>query len=160
MPEPIRYSKVSIGILCGIGIFGATAIAGNGALINQKIRYNRPIAEQRVKALYQAAMSAIRESGQHASAQDGTEVRKFYWGPRFDDGEWEAMTRNLMRENGFVYQIHIEPPPAQGILVYALPIEYQERVGPGLCLDQTGRLQCPLEVMRGQRCIPCSALEH
>jgi hypothetical protein len=34
-----------------------------------------------------------------------------------------------MRENGFVYQIHFASPPAQGVLVYALPIEYEERVG-------------------------------
>ena len=54
---------------------------------------------------------------------------KFYRGPRFSDGEWDGMTGNHMRENGFVYQIHFASPPAQGVLVYALPIEYEERVG-------------------------------
>lgn len=159
-PQPLRYSKVSIGLLGGVGIFCSAAITANGPLVNQKIRYNRPIAEQRVKALYQAATLAIKESGEEASAQDGTKVRQYYRGPRFNDGEWEGMTRNLMRENGFVYQIHIQPPPAQGVLVYALPIEYEERVGPGFCFDDTAQVQCPLDVMRGQRCVPCPSPKH
>jgi hypothetical protein len=157
MLRAIRYPRVSIGILVGIGILSSVAIAANDLLINQKIRYNRPVAEQRVRALYEAATLAIKESGEGASARYDTKVRKFYRGPRFSDGEWEGMTRNFMRENGFVYQIHIEPPPAQGVLVYALPIEYEDRVGLGFCLDETGRMQCPLNVMRGQRCVPCSS---
>ena len=160
MPNSVRTSRVSIGILLGIGIFCSIVIAANVPLVNQKIRHNRPIAEQRVKALYDAAALAVKESGEEASAQDSTKVRRFYRGPRFSDGGWEGMTRNFMRENGFVYQIHIAPPPAQGVLVYALPIEYEERVGPGFCLDVTGRMQCPLNVMRDQRCVPCSSGKH
>ena len=157
MPQPGRNFRVGIGVLIGIGIVCSTVIATNGSLVNQKIRYNWPIAEQRAEALYQAAMLATQESGQEASAEDAAKVRKFYRGPRFSDGEWEGRTRNFMRENGFVYQIHIAPSPGQGVLVYALPIEYQDRVGPGSCLDDTRRMQCPLNVMRGQRCVPCSA---
>jgi hypothetical protein len=161
VPRFISHStRVGIGALGGIGILCSTAIAANGPLVSAKIHYNRPIAEQRIKALYQAAALATKESGEEASAQDSTEVRKFYRGPRFSKSEWEGLTRNLMRENGFVYQIHIETPPSHGILVYALPIEYEDRVGPGFCLDDTGRMQCPLNVMRGQRCVPCSSLRH
>jgi len=97
MPRSVHYSKVSIGVLCGIGILCSTVIAGNGTLINQKIRLNRPIAEQRVKALYQAAILAIKDAGEE-SAQDAAKVRKFYRGPKFNNAEWEGMTRNLMRE--------------------------------------------------------------
>jgi hypothetical protein len=153
-PKSIRYPSVNIGILGGIGILCSTAIAANGPLINQKIRYNRPIAEERVKALYQGAIVAIKESGEETSAQDNKAVRKFYRGPRFTDSEWDGMTRNFMRENGFVYQIHIEPPPGQGVLVYALPIEYEDRVGLGFCLDDTGRMECPLNLDPARNCSP------
>lgn len=151
-----RYFWIFVGVLAGVGILCSTAVAANGPLVTFKIRHNRPIAERRVRALYRAATLAIQATGEESSAQHGAEVRRFYRGPRFDDGEWGGMTRNDMRENGFVYQIHLGTPPAQGVVVYAVPIEYEDRAGPGLCLDQTGRMECPLLVISGQRCVPCS----
>ncbi len=142
-------------VLLSIAVISSGAIVGNGLLVTQKIRRNRGIAEQRVRALYQAAEHAVAVYGDEGNAQDSAKVRKYYQGPSFDDQEWQGMTRNFLRRDGFVYQIHIAKPPDQGVLVYALPIEYPARVKEGLCLDLTARMQCPLDVNRGQTCIPC-----
>ncbi len=138
-----------------VTVLGSAAIAGNGLLVTHKIRTDRMVAEKRVRSLYDAAVCAVGEHGDLSSAQDGIKVERCYHGPAFNSSEWQGMTRNFMRRNGYVYQIHLALPPAQGVLVYALPIEYRDRVKVGLCLDSSGRTRCPLNVSRGQACIPC-----
>jgi hypothetical protein len=131
------------------------AIAGNGLLVTHKIHTDRMVAEERVRSLYEAAARTVADYGDVSSAQDGIKVEGHYRGPAFNDSEWQGLTRNLMRRNGYVYQIYLAQPPAGGVLVYALPIEYEDRVKVGLCLDGSGRLRCPLIVRRDQACIPC-----
>jgi hypothetical protein len=133
--------KAGMAALVIIAVLGVGAIAGNGALVTQKISRDRVIAEERVRSLYQAAARTVADSGETNSADDSAKVRSHYKGPAFDDEEWQGTTRNFLRRNGFVYQLHIAPPPGHGIVVCALPIEYLDRVKDGFCIDDSGRMQ-------------------
>jgi hypothetical protein len=147
---------IPLAALCLIIAISSVRIAGNDSLISRKIVEDRRLAEDRVRALYDAATSAAADRHDLSAGQDPMEVRGHYKGPSFSEEEWEGMTRNLLRRNGYVYQIHLSQEPPQGILVYALPIAYYDRVKEGLCLDDSGKLRCPLKLISRQACVPCA----
>lgn len=115
----VRGAKAA---LVAVAAIGSAAIALNGPLVASKIHQDRLIAARRVQALYEAASRAIAECGSETysamCADDSDRVRSHYRGPAFRDEEWEGMTRNFLRENGYVYQIHVAQPPAHGVVVY------------------------------------------
>jgi hypothetical protein len=144
-------------VLVSVALISSGVIAGNGPLVNHMIRRDRVRAEERVQALYQAAARAVAECGAVDCAIDSARLRSHYRGPSFSDEQWQGMTRDLLRGDGYQYQIYLSQPPARGVVVSALPTEYYERVREGLCLDDSGRMQCPLAFSGERECAPCES---
>jgi len=149
--------------LVALAAIGSGAIAGNRLLVTSKIHQDRLIAARRVQALYEAASRAVADcrnvTYSAMCADDSDRVRSHYRGPAFSDQEWEGMTRNLLRENGYIYQIHVARPPAHGVVVYGFPTRYPNRAKEGICLDDSARMQCPLNLgpEGAGACIPCES---
>jgi hypothetical protein len=145
----LRTHKNAHAQMAGIVILGVIAaissgaVAANGMLVNRKICRNRMVAEERVRGLYQAAKTVVVNSKYRNRSDDSAQLKAHYKGPPFDEEEWQGMNRNLLRRNGYVYQVHIASPSADGIVAYGVPIEYTDRVKEGLCLNSSGLMQCP-----------------
>lgn len=133
--------------------FGPVTLALAPAIVRHRIARNDRIAAERFASLKNAVESTAKADGL-SQICDGIALQRRYVGPPFSDTDWERITGNFVRQDGYNFMIYCREKG--GYTISAAP--HRERVDGTrrFCTDESGRVGCGMERDASRyKCLPC-----
>lgn len=133
--------------------FGPIALALTPPLVRHRVATNDRIAAERVDSLKSAVEETIAEGGgDPARVCDGQNLKRHYSGPAFSDEDWERITGNYVKQDGYVFMVYCGEK--EGYKIDAWPARGKADGTRRFCTDKSGKIGCGMEW--NHVCIACT----
>lgn len=140
--------------LGGIVAFGPVAFLLTPSLVARRIAQNDQAAASRFASLKKAVEQTRAEADDPRHICDGAALRKHYTGPSFTYNDWQRITGNYVKQDGYFFMVYCREKDGYTIAVQPARIR-----GDGtrhLCADESGKLGCRVDWIGSRNmCLPC-----
>lgn len=140
-------------LICCVS-FGPVLLAVTPMLVAHRVVHNDLLARQRFTSLKTAVENGFRSGGK-ATICDGQTLAKLFHGPTFSELDWERITGNYVKQDGYLFMIYCHEKGG-----YTIDVRPARAKGDGtkhLCTDESGRMGCAVEWNRSRyACTACT----
>ena len=133
---------------------GPVAFALTPALVARRVAHNDRLAAHRFTSLKAAVEHTLTQDRVSARICDGRFLMQHYSGPSFSNEDWERITGNYVKQDGYIFMVYCREK--SGYTINALPARGKADGTHRFCTDESGRIGCGMEWNRSRNaCIPC-----
>jgi hypothetical protein len=119
--------------------FGPVALAVTPSLVAHRIALNDRLAAERFASLKNAVQKTASAPRRIC---DGSALKLHYSGPRFSDEDWDQITGNYVKQDGYFFMLYCREK--NGYTIDAMPSRNKGDGTRHFCTDESGRLGCDM----------------
>jgi hypothetical protein len=120
--------------------FGPIALVLTPPLVRHRVAANDRMAAERFESLKRAVDGTLAEGGSPERICDGQSLKQHYSGPAFSDQDWNRITGNYVKQDGYVFMM--DCPSKGGFKIDAWPARAKADGTRRFCTGQSGNLGC------------------
>ena len=128
---------------------GPVAFALTLPLVAHRVAQNDRLAGQRFRSLKAAVEHSLTQDRGPARICDGQFLMQHYSGPSFSNEDWERITGNYVKQDGYMFMVYCREKG--GYTINALPARGKADGTRRFCIDESGRIGCGMEWNRSRR---------
>jgi hypothetical protein len=138
-----NYRRVLwVALVCCVA-FGPVALALTPPLAAHRIARNDRLAGERFNSLRNAVDQTVAEAGDTRRSCDGQALRLHYSGPPFSEKDWQLITENYVKQDGYYFIVDCREQGKYSI--HAIPWRGKADGTRQFCADQAGKVGCSWE---------------
>ena len=142
-------------VILACAAFGPVTLALTPAVVRHRVERNDRLAAERFASLKKAVEGTRAEANGLSKICDGTALRLHYAGPPFSDTDWQRITGNAVKQDGYFFMVYCRENEIGGYLIDARPARTRGDGTRQFCTDDSGKVGCRVEPIRGHKCLPC-----
>lgn len=96
---------VLLALACCVA-FGPIALALTPSLVANRVKRNNLLAAERFASLKSAVERTLAETGDPQRICDGLALKRHYSGPPFSQEDWDRITGNYVKQDGYFFMIY------------------------------------------------------
>jgi len=133
--------------------FGPVALAVTPSFTASRIERNDQYARERFVSL-QHAVERVADANP-AQLCDGAIVKQNYSGRLFSEEDWQRITGNYVKQDGYFFMIYCQEQG--GYIIHAMPARRGEDGRRLFCVDESGKIGCDMgSNLSRHLCLPCT----
>lgn len=132
-----------VALVCCVA-FGPVALALTPPLVSHRIARNDRLAGERFDSLRNAVEQTVAEAGDTRRSCDGQALRLHYAGPSFSEKDWQLITKNYVKEDGYYFVVDCREQGRYSI--HGFPWGGKADGTRQFCADQSGKVGCRWEL--------------
>ncbi len=142
-------------VLAGCTAFGPGAFALTPPLVARRAARNDRVATERFGSLKNAVEQTIAAAGDSAKICDGRALKQHYFGPSFNEEDWQRIAGNYVKEDGYFFMVYCREQG--GYTIHAMPWDGKGYGTRQFCTDESGKIGCGMEWNKSRNaCVPCT----
>jgi hypothetical protein len=132
---------VWLAFLCPVS-FGPVALALTPPMVTHRVARNDGAAVERFEGLRSAVEQTSAQSGDPERICDGQALRRQYSGPAFSDEDWQRITENYVKQEGYVFMVycHEKGQGKNGYTIDAWPARGEADGTRHFCTDESTKI--------------------
>jgi hypothetical protein len=149
------YRRAAWLALAGCIGIGPVLLALTPPLVARRIALNDQAAAARFKSLRNAARQTALDPKDQGRLCDGEVLKRHYSGPGFSNDDWQRITGNYVKQDGYVFMVYCREQG--GYTIDAMPARIHGDGNRHFCADESGRTGCGLDFNESRHvCTPCA----
>ena len=149
------YRKTLWIALVAIAAFGPVGLALTPPLVARRMARNEQIAAARLASLQRAAQRTLAAASSPRELCDGSRLRRNYTGRAFSDEDWQRITGNYVKQDGYFFMIYCQEK--SGYMIDTNPVRDGQDGTHRFCVDDSGKFGCGMQWNRSRyQCLPCA----
>jgi hypothetical protein len=124
-------------------VFGPVGLALTPPIVAHRVARNDRAAAERFESLKRVVERTAIEAGDPEGICDGQTLRRHYSGPPFSDEDWERITGNYVKQDGYVFMVYCHEKG--GYRIDAWPARGKADGTRRFCTDESGQIGCRME---------------